>query len=256
MTTSRLAWLADRLEGPIGLVALLVVPALLLEERGTTPELRQAAVVLNWVIWIVFCAGFLVRLAAAPTWETVRAAWFELLLIVISPPFLVPDYLQATRALRILRLLRLMRTGVVAGVGVKLTRSLFTRRKFHYVLLVTSAIVVAGAIGIFVLEGQVNPGVHNFSDAVWWSTITVATVGSADTPPHTFEGRMITLVLILTGICVIDVFTAVLVSAFLDMDQRDDAEALEARLGTIEAKLDRLLAERPHDAPAPPGPAS
>jgi hypothetical protein len=49
-------------------LALLVVPALILEGRTTEPEFQRIAVELNWLIWIAFCVHFLMAIAAEPTW--------------------------------------------------------------------------------------------------------------------------------------------------------------------------------------------
>jgi hypothetical protein len=48
-------------------LALLVIPVLVMEDRATTPELRQGAVIINWVIWLAFVAEFGFRWAADRT---------------------------------------------------------------------------------------------------------------------------------------------------------------------------------------------
>jgi voltage-gated potassium channel len=126
---------ARALEWPVALLALLIVPALVLEERTADPFLRNLAHLTNWIVWVAFCIEFAVRWAARGSARFLREAWFDLLLIGVSPPFLVPDYLQGTRslrALRAIRLLRLVRAGAVAGIGLRLSRRLFGRRQFHY----------------------------------------------------------------------------------------------------------------------------
>lgn len=82
------------LEWPIVFLALLVVPALVLEERTTDPALRAIAHTLNWVVWVAFCVEFAVRWAADGRLRFLRMAWFDILLILLSPPLLVPQYLQ------------------------------------------------------------------------------------------------------------------------------------------------------------------
>ena len=55
----------------------------------------------------------------------------------------------------------------------------------------------------------------------------------------TTEGRVIAVVLMLTGIGVIGVFTGTVASFFFE--QQSEAEQLAARLDRIEQKLDELL---------------
>src|SRR5947207_15111951 len=67
---------ADWLEWPIAFLALLIIPALVLEERATDPRLREAAYITNCVVWIGFCLEFAIRCAAIPHLRFLREAWF------------------------------------------------------------------------------------------------------------------------------------------------------------------------------------
>jgi hypothetical protein len=80
------------LEWPMAVLALLIVPALVLEDRATDPRVREAAHLLNWIVWVAFCAEFAIRWVARASAKFLREAWFDLLLNVISPPFLVLEY--------------------------------------------------------------------------------------------------------------------------------------------------------------------
>lgn len=87
----------------------------------------------------------------------------------------------------------------------------------------------------------------SFGNAVWWAIVTATTVGYGDVSPVSTEGRVIAVILMLTGIGIIGVFTATVASFFLEPEVNDDAAKLAGRLDVIEAKLDRLLAERTAD---------
>jgi voltage-gated potassium channel len=195
-----------RLEWPVALLALLVIPALVMEERATSPEIRLAAIAINWVVWLAFVADFGIRWAADRTLAFPRKAWFDLLLIVVSPPFAVPEAFQSARTLRVFRLLRLVRGLAVAGMALRLARRHFGKRRFHHILVVGSATVILGAVGIFAMETGRNPAIRGFGDAMWWAVVTATTVGYGDVSPVTVEGRLIAVVLMVTGIGVIGVF--------------------------------------------------
>lgn len=235
--------MARQLEGPIGVLALLVVPAIVLEDRATNPELVTLAVGLNWTIWLAFCVEFLLFFIAEPHPTTLKKYWFNLALIVASPPFFMPQYLQAARSLRVirvLRLLRLLRLGVVVTVGLRLTRRVLTHRQFHFVGVVAVGVVFLGAFGIYITEADANVAIKSFGDALWWSVVTATTVGYGDVSPHTPEGRLIAVALMLSGIGVIGVFTASVASFFLQRDDSGQADIL-ARLDVMEQKIDLLL---------------
>jgi voltage-gated potassium channel len=245
MTSATWSRAVRALEMPVALLALTIVPALVLEERTTDPTLRELAHLTNWIVWVAFCVEFGVRWAARRSARFLREAWFDLLLIAVSPPFLVPAYLQGVRSLRAvraIRLLRLVRAGAVAGIGLRLSRRLFGRRKFHYTALVAIAVVFMGAFGIFMFESDVNKTVGSFGDALWWAVVTATTVGYGDVSPITLEGRLIAVLLMLTGIGVIGVFTATIASLFFEQDRNEIAD-FSARLEVIEKKLDAILAK-------------
>jgi len=223
----------------MALLALLVIPAVVLEERAATPELRTVANILNWVIWIAFVVEFAIRWIADRTAAFPRKAWFDALLIVLAPPFVVPNTMQGIRSLRLLRFLRLLRAFSVATMALRLAQRHFGRRKFHYVLLVGCGTVALGAIAVYILEGDENKSIRHFGDALWWAITTVTTVGYGDITPVTPEGRFVAVALMLTGIGIIGVFTATVASLFFEEQQTQNPETTEilARLERIEKAL-------------------
>jgi voltage-gated potassium channel len=232
------------LEWAMAILALLTVPLLVIEDRAADPVLRQTAHVLNWIVWLAFCAEFVVRWIAGKRVGFLREAWFDLLLIALSPPFLVPDYWQSLRSIRVVRLfrlLRLVRVGAITGKALRLSRRLFGRRKFHYTAIVAVAVVFMGALGVFIFESESNRAIGSFGDALWWAVVTATTVGYGDVSPVTVEGRLIAVVLMLTGIGVIGVFTATVASAFFEEEKESELAVMAARLESIEQKLNELL---------------
>jgi voltage-gated potassium channel len=216
---SQLNRVVRALEWPLAIMALLVVPALIVEDRTVSPQVRQGANILNWAVWLAVCFDFAVRWAAERRWN-----WFDFALIVLTPPFLVPDFMQGARGLRAVRLLRFFRAGAMLSVGLRSARRSFAARKFHLVGLFALATILLGAAGVFVFEEGQNRAIGSFGDAVWWAIVTATTVGYGDVSPVTLEGRVIAVVLMLTGIGVIGVFTAT-VASFFFADQQESETA-------------------------------
>jgi voltage-gated potassium channel len=103
-----------------------------------------------------------------------------------------------------------------------------------------------GALGVFIFESESNRAIGSFGDALWWAVVTATTVGYGDVSPVTLEGRLIAVVLMLTGIGVIGVFTATVASAFFEEEKDSQLADLAARLESIEHKLNELLAKSTH----------
>ena len=231
---------------PMAILALVTVPALILEHSAESVAVREIATGLNWIVWVAFCAEFLGKLAFAPAkGEFVKKSWFDLVIIVLSPPFLVPDALQgarAVRAVRALRMLRFVRAAAVAAIALKEAGEAFRHRRFHYVALTTVVVTALAAFGIYAVERGENKAIQTLGDAFWWAVVTTTTVGYGDVSPVTTEGRLIAVGLMIVGIGFIGVLTATITSFFLDTGQTSEvALGIEERLRAIEQKLDTLV---------------
>ena len=232
-----------RLEWPIAILALGVVPALIIEQTATNPLLLTVAAAVNWVVWLAFCGEYIARLALAPRKSAfVRSAWFDLSIILLSQPFLVPESMPL-RAARALRLLRLARAFAVAAIGLRQLRGALRHHRFHWVAAIALLTVLGGAIAEYYVERGAG-GVTSFGDALWWAIVTATTVGYGDLSPVTPAGRVIAVVLMLVGIGVIGAFTATIASWFIEHERVEEPanhEHLHRRLDQIENKLDEVL---------------
>lgn len=236
--------LLKRMEWPLAILALLVVPVLILEDRSTNPAIRWVCSSINWFVWLAFVGEFGLQMSLEKKWgRFFRKSWFKLLIIVLSPPFLVPDGLQTirgVRAFRILRLLRLVRGGAVATIGLRSAKKALGSHGFPYVMVLAAASIALGAAAIYRVEQQT---VHSPADALWWAVVTVTTVGYGDVSPVSGEGRLVALALMCVGVVVISILTATLSSFFVGEDSDRDYRQVASRLAAVEQQLEALLSE-------------
>ena len=149
-------------EWPMVCLALILVPILIIENESVDPTLLTVAYTLNWIIWLAFCAEYFTKLILAPQrLKFIRIAWLDLVIILLSPPFL-PTLFESTRTLRLLRVLRLLRILAVAGLGLRLLRKLLGRHQFHYLGSIAVGLVVLCGVREPVLSpvGVLVPGLH------------------------------------------------------------------------------------------------
>ena len=78
-------------------------------------------------------------------------------------------------------------------------------------------LVLLGAAGLTYFEED-----RPFDDALWWSIVTVTTVGFGDISPVSLGGRLIGVVLMFFGIGVLGMFTATIAGAFVEQRLRKD----------------------------------
>ncbi len=75
-------------------------------------------------------------------------------------------------------------------------------------------------IGIFSLifylfESEKNTKIHSYLDALWWGMSTATTTGYGDITPVTVEGKILGIILMLTGVALFAMFTALFAETIL-----------------------------------------
>jgi len=222
-----------RLEWPMLVMALLVIPTIAIEQSNVSQPWDTIATVLNWTIWSAFLAEIIVMLRVVPD----RGRWLrehplEVAIVVLTPPFL-PASLQAARVFRLLRLVRLLRLA-------KLTRGLFSTEGVRDAGVLAVMTVLAGGAGFAAVETTPRHPVSAW-DGVWWAITTVTTVGYGDFTPKTDAGRAIAIVVMFMGIGFIAILTAAAAGRFL-REHQAETNALEAVESRLDEVLDRLAA--------------
>ena len=143
----------------------------------------------------------------------------------ISSPMAIIDLLAILpyyRPLRLLRILMIFRLFKILRYANSLKEFLqvFKERKFELFTLglLYITVVFFSSVVIFIYEGPegVNPKIVNFFDAVYWSIITISTVGYGDVTPITVEGKLVTLILIIGSFLVIAFGTSIITTGLSD----------------------------------------
>jgi voltage-gated potassium channel len=236
-------------EAPMTALALVMIPVLLIPlVRPVHGAVAASFDVADYLIWAVFGADYFTRLCLAPErWRFVRTHLIDLAVVLL--PFLRP--LRALRALRglgqlrMLRLLQASRLAAFVGTGIGHARAIVARRGLHYVVAIVIAIMFVSAALEVAFEAHARGGtIHTYGGALWWSVVTITSVGYGDQYPVTIAGRAVAVVLMITGIALFGVVAAAIASYFVEQDagRRVEArvdEVLEV-LHRVEARLDEI----------------
>jgi voltage-gated potassium channel len=136
-------------------------------------------------------------------------------LVSIIDLLAILPYYRPLRIIRILMLFRLFKLLRYAN-SIKQFADVFVEKKFEFItLLIMFFMAISfGSTIIFIYEGNgTNPNINSFFDAVYWSIITISTVGFGDISPVTIEGKVATLFLVIGGLSVIAFFTSIVTTA-------------------------------------------
>ena len=135
--------------------------------------------------------------------------WLDLLGSLPFPPFRLARLYRMTRVAQ-----RLQRDGW-RGFWQKLFADRADGALYAAVFL-TTVVLEFGSIAILWREkGASNANIRTASDALWWSFVTIATVGYGDRYPVTNEGRLIGVVVMSVGVALFGVITGYLANVFL-----------------------------------------
>ena len=143
----------------------------------------------------------------------------------------------------------------------RLVRSVFRRGHLGRFLVAAAVLVLNGAVIVYLFERHA-PGsnIHTLGDALWWSFVTVTTVGYGDFYPVTTWGRITACFIMGTGLLTLAVVTAQVASSFVAQGSRraapappDEAARREVTLAELDqrlARIERLLtATHPGNSP-------
>ncbi len=140
-------------------------------------------------------------------------------------------------------------------------RSLFSRQFIEVVVLLFLVIFVFGFV-LWLFERRKNPeqfrsGWRGLGDGIWWSAVTMTTVGYGDKAPQSGIGRLISIIWMFTAVIIISSFTAGISAALtynklqasiksLD-DLRNVAVGTVSNSSTAEFLVDRDISSRKFD---------
>ena len=216
-------------EWPLTLAALVFLAVyaweVIADPRGAA---RAGAELTMNIVWAVFIVDYLVRLMLAAD----RGRWFLRhlfdLMIVVLP---------VLRPLRLLRLIALL--GVLqrsAGTALRGRITAYTAGGVSLLVLLSSLAVLDAE------RGEPGTPITTFGQAVWWSLVTITTIGYGDLAPVTAVGRCAAVLLMIGGVALAGVVTATLASWIVSLVAEENAEQEAATRAQVDALQQQVAA--------------
>jgi len=183
---------------------ILLSSAIFVAQTYAIPDsVRNVIDVIDRLIGVIFVTEYIIRFLCADDKIKFFIRPFSILDLMAILPFVLRltniQYIRMFRWFRILRLIRFIDLKIYflhinSEDGVIFARILFT--------LFTIIFVYSGLI--YQVEHPVNTeAFETFLDAFYFSVVTMTTVGFGDVTPISEVGRLLTVLMILTGIAVI-----------------------------------------------------
>ncbi len=189
-------------------VMLETVPSARLEYG---PLLRGA----EWFFTILFTAEYLLRLICVQRPMRYATSFYGVIdLLSIAPTYLSivfvgAQYLLVIRLLRVLRIFRVLKLAEYISEASTLATALrASRRKILiFIFAVLTLDVILGSM-MFLVEGPEN-GFTSIPVSIYWTIVTLTTVGYGDISPQTGLGQTLASLIMIIGYGIIAVPTGI-----------------------------------------------
>ncbi len=206
-----------RFEIASSLAVVLSIVIMALETFELPEDLQNLFFSIEIILTVYFVAEYVLRIVIAENKREYLSSFYGLVDLIALLPILI----HATASVRVVRLLRMLRVIRL----LKLTRYIEALDRYQEALklIVSEVMLFIGVSFVFILgfafviyevEHEVQPDTYsNIFDAIWWAVISLTSVGYGDVYPLTTSGRLLTLAMVLTGMGIVAVPTALLASA-------------------------------------------
>jgi len=243
----------------LNVVAIMIdtVPSLTLQDKRILDWFNRFSLAVYTVEYLLrlWCVPVALKYAK-PVTGRLRYALTPLALvdlIVILPVlirFIFPWDLRALRILRLLRVLKVFRIEQYSSSLTRLSTVINDKRSDLAVIgiILVMAVVITSTL-MFYAENGAQPKVFSSIPAsMWWSIITLTTIGYGDAVPVTALGKVIAGLTAVLGVSLFTMPAGIIASGFLQSGQAKSAPTVCPHCGKP------LLAAEAHPALAPEAP--
>lgn len=183
---------------------------------------------LEWSFTIIFTLEYLLRIYSTPRPLRYMTSFFGIVdLLAILPTylsviFLGSHYLSVVRVLRLLRIARIFKMTRFINEGNVLSNAL--RASVNKILVflgvVLLVVVIVGSL-MYLIEGEAS-GFTSIPKSIYWTIVTLTTVGYGDIAPVTPLGQVLASFIMIMGYGIIAVPTGI-VSVEMAKSDRETA---------------------------------
>ncbi len=181
------------------------------------PQTRNILQSIELICVVIFTIEYLLRIFVADNKPKFIFSFFGIIdLLAILPFYLSFGIdLRSLRALRFLRLFRVLKLVRYNKAMKHFSKAIkLAKEEILLFLFITLILIYFSAVGIYYFENQAQP--EHFSsifDSLWWSIITLTTVGYGDVYPITVGGRIFTFFMLMIGLGIVAIPTGIISSA-------------------------------------------
>lgn len=191
----------------------------------TVPSIRekyyQMLLIAEWGFTILFTIEYIFRIYSHPKPHHYIFSFFGIIdLLAILPTYLSffligGQYLITIRVFRLLRIFRVLKlTGFLENARIMVDALMASIKKIIVFLFAVLSIVLFSGTLLYIIEGE-ESGFRSIPESIYWSIVTITTVGYGDITPVTPAGKFIASIIMILGYGIIAVPTGIVSAEFV-----------------------------------------
>lgn len=201
--------------GSVGVVLIDSVP-------GIHNRFGDELYIAEWVFTILFTIEYILRIYSVYRPQKYVTSFFGVIdLISILPTYMSlfifgSQNLIVIRALRLMRIFRIFKLANFTSQGMEIVDAMKrSRTKITvFILFMLVMVTIIGSV-MYLVEAQVNSGFDSIPRSIYWTIVTLTTVGYGDITPQTELGQFLSAFIMLLGYSIIAVPTGIVSSELI-----------------------------------------
>lgn len=206
----------------------------------------------EWTVTILFTIEYILRIICIRRPREYVFSFFGIVDLLSTIPkylsffLLGTQYFTAFRALRLLRVFRILKLVRYTGASNNLIRALNASRTkiliFIFFVLIVSILL---GTAMYLIEGP-DHGFHSIPHSVYWTIVTLTTVGYGDISPETGLGQFLATLIMIIGYGIIAVPTGIVSAEYASSKKeiKDDMDQSCNHCGTDVLHEDALFCSK------------
>jgi len=202
-----LRWMDSWVDPLLFFLAAISIPMLIVQTGEPSAPDRALIADISWFIWGAFTANFVVRMVVTDDRRAeVRSLSMDLILIIGQPIIAIGER-EAGAGLAFVRLFVVLSKSVRKGRVARRSGQKLRSQPFRVVAFIVPFVWLTSAALVQRFEAETGT-IGSYGDALWWSAVTMATVGYGDISPKSEAGRMVAILTMIVGIGMFSLITA------------------------------------------------
>ncbi|QLE02726.1 ion transporter [Galbibacter sp. BG1] len=212
------------------IIILSIILVMLESIKSFDAKYHSYLLTAEWVITIFFTIEYLARIISIKKPQHYIFSFYGIVDFLSTIPLYLSFFLAgsqvllAVRALRLLRVFRILKLVRFIGEASQLKEAIKSSRAkiavFIYVVLILS--VIMGTV-MYLIEGA-DAGFTSIPRSIYWTIVTLTTVGYGDIAPVTDIGQIIAAIIMILGYGIIAVPTGIVTVEFAKQGTKTTSE--------------------------------